>query len=341
VSSLWTKDRSLVACQRSLVACATEPSEVCGGGTPDRVVDGRLCSCDDDPGGTPPVVLLSDVPTYTVAKINGTCWEFAPIFARDRTPSDFPVIPSETFATCGACCTEQEPGWDCGPGCDKCCGWDEACGFKLGEAYTIRATFSGHFETAYSSVLGLYTRIDDWSLTAELQAGMADCSKSVPVIAASWIRQNYVGGQYVTQDRSDRISANVGVAVGTIVDAQGQNTAGLRPSVTQSTLPIPAIDVDFAEQITGPYNPAGQIEYESYQINYSCRRFLGRYNVWADNNPESFEMNVTASIDGPGCGETRGPESSASKTARLPMPAEVQAIIQQQMNGGGCEGCGQ
>jgi hypothetical protein len=307
------------------------------------VVDGRLCSCDDDPGGTPPVVLLSDVPTYTVAKINGTCWEFAPIFARDRTPSDFPVIPSETFATCGACCTEQEPGWDCGPGCDKCCGWDDSCGFKLGEAYTIRATFSGHYETGWSETFGLYSKIDDWSLTAELEAGMANCSKSVPVIEASWIQQNYTSEGYITRDRSDQISAFVGVSVFRIIDAQGQSQPGLRPSVLQAGLPIPDIDPELAEQRTGPYNPDDPQDkpFESYQINYSCRRYLGRWSVWAFGKAESFPMTVTASIEGPGCGETRGPESSASKTARLPMPAEVQAIIQQQMNGGGCEGCGQ
>jgi hypothetical protein len=128
VLSLWTKYRSLVACQRSLVACATEPGEVCGEEPPDLVIPGVVCTCFDGPSpGFIPVIDAAGVTVPVIAFVSDTCMSFDPANVRERAVGDVDAVIGNVYTSCQDCCDENNPVENPNLCCESACGEPGQC----------------------------------------------------------------------------------------------------------------------------------------------------------------------------------------------------------------------
>jgi hypothetical protein len=287
VSSLWTKDRSLVACQRSLVACATEPSEVCGQGTPDCCDGTRLVYWNT----------LSFRVTYSL-----THTYMAPCDGGYATVS-------RTFSGTDDVLASQAPG--------ECLAQASHQVDKQGPVETVCASTQTVISTAAFSLV--LFRGPDSSVTP-IPAFKSD--SQIALVSVGEPLMFPQPGQAAVRLSWDASTQSFGVTI---------------PDDT----PDPVFPGFFAWKhflrswsaaFSDPYAPLGPSGF-ALSVDMEAQSSVTPSGDFSTSNRIAGTVSVEF------VGLQACPTSNAP--ASPPLPAEVQAIIQQQMNGGGCEGCGQ
>jgi hypothetical protein len=360
-----------VACQRSLVACATEPSEVCGEET-NIVIPGSLCGCSDGPAQQV-VKLASEVPgglQGIVVSYGGNCYSFSQATpSREQLPGDI-LVSGPTYASCAACCNaiSIEPPC-CEPG--GCAWFDLPPGGALA---TISVT--GSIDVTLRACDPAALQIEG-SLKEETKTLTINATKQVFVssdceqVIVDWGSEGR--GSFVLFDPTGNGD--------TCANSIGGGYMRARMYVLQTywrSTPSPsgwlrAITWGFSWEYAGThpecvvYGPNGG-QFDLQPTN--CGSTISDSHSQIDHGPfntaqcgqtiynpctSSGNISATISLAHGICSPARSPSPAIQRTIQSvppdlrssvgPIPGQqdprIQAIIVQQMNGGGCEGCGQ